>query len=146
MRAVKEDQLNALNAITDCIDPCIGNIGKHTKLIPPRPAGSDYNRELFNRRTGLSFDPLAAAGRSRYSFVLLFNTSRLNRLVEFQVENNGLGIDDMISVLSSKTWKPRLKGFQKANSAAKRTTSAHLLAASINDEALLLPNLNYLKL
>jgi hypothetical protein len=43
--------------------------------------------------------------RSRYSFVLLFNTSRLNRLVEFQVENNGLGIDDMISVLSSKTWK-----------------------------------------
>jgi hypothetical protein len=47
----------------------------------------------------------------------------LNRLVEFQVENNGLGIDDMISVLSSKTWPPRLKGFQKANSAAKRTTS-----------------------
>jgi hypothetical protein len=69
---------------------------KNTKLIPPRPAGSDYNRELFNRRTGLSFDaPLAAA--------FLFNTSRLNRLVEFQVENNGLGIDDMIS--SSKTWK-----------------------------------------
>jgi hypothetical protein len=31
------------------------------KLIPPRPAGYDYNRELFNRRTGLSFDPLAAA-------------------------------------------------------------------------------------
>jgi hypothetical protein len=30
-------------------------------------------------------------------------TLRLNRLVEFQVENNGLGIDDMISVLSSKT-------------------------------------------
>jgi hypothetical protein len=28
------------------------------KLIPPRPAGYDYNRELFNRRTGLSFDPL----------------------------------------------------------------------------------------
>jgi hypothetical protein len=33
----------------------------------------------------------------------------------------------MISVLSSKTWKaPRLKGFQKANSAAKRTTSSHV--------------------
>jgi hypothetical protein len=50
--------------------------------------------------------------KPRYSIVLLFNTNRLNRLVEFQAENNGLGIDDMISVLS-KTWKaPRLKGFQ----------------------------------
>jgi hypothetical protein len=57
----KEDQLNALNAITDCIDPKVLKYLKNSKLIPPRPAGSDYNRELFNRRTGLSFDPLAAA-------------------------------------------------------------------------------------
>jgi hypothetical protein len=61
---------------------------------------------------------LAAASRSRYSFVLLFNTSRLNRLVEFQAENNGLGIDDMISVLSSKTWSTTLERISKANSAA----------------------------
>jgi hypothetical protein len=30
-------------------------------LIPPRPANYDYNSELFNRKTGLAFDPLAAA-------------------------------------------------------------------------------------
>jgi hypothetical protein len=58
----KEEQLNALNAITDCIDPKVLEISENVlKLIPPRPAGYDYNRELFNRRTGLSFDPLAAA-------------------------------------------------------------------------------------
>jgi hypothetical protein len=57
----KEEQLNALNAITDCIDPKCWKYRKTLKLIPPRPAGYDYNRELFNRRTGLSFDPLAAA-------------------------------------------------------------------------------------
>jgi hypothetical protein len=52
MRAVtKEDQLNALNAITDCIDQKYWKYRKVIlKLIPPRPAGSDYNRELFNRR------------------------------------------------------------------------------------------------
>jgi hypothetical protein len=82
------------------------------KLIPPRPAGYDYNRELFNRRTGLSFDPLAAA-EAAADIPLSFFTNRLNRLVEFQAENNGLGIDDMINILSSKTWKaPRLKGFK----------------------------------
>jgi hypothetical protein len=59
-----------LNAITDCIDPkSIGNIGKILKLIPPRPAGSDYNRELFNRRTGLSFDPQPAAADIPLSFI-----------------------------------------------------------------------------
>jgi hypothetical protein len=38
-----------------------------------------------------------------------------------------------------------LKGFQKANSAAKRTTSAHLLATSINDEALFATKAELLK-
>jgi hypothetical protein len=54
------------------------------KLIPPRPAGYDYNRELF-RRTGLSFDPLAAAeAAADIPLSFLFNTNRLNRLVEFK--------------------------------------------------------------
>jgi hypothetical protein len=41
MRAVTKDN-NALNAITDCIDPKVLEISENTKLIPPR--GSDYNR------------------------------------------------------------------------------------------------------
>jgi hypothetical protein len=41
----KEEQLNALNAITDCIDPKVLEISENVlKLIPPRPAGYDYNR------------------------------------------------------------------------------------------------------
>jgi hypothetical protein len=135
----KEEQLNALNAITDCIDPKVLEISENIlKLIPPRPAGYDYNRELFTRRTGLSFDPLAAAeAAADIPLSFLFNTNRLNRLVEFQVEKNGLGIDDMISVLSSKTWKaPRLKGFQKLiQQQNEQLLLTYLLAASINDEA-----------
>jgi hypothetical protein len=138
-RVTKEEQLNALNAITDCIDPQVLEISENIlKLIPPRPAGYDYNRELFNRRTGLSFDPLAAAeAAADIPLSFLFNTSRLNRLVEFQVENNGLGIDDMINILSSKTWKaPRLKGFQKLiQQQNEQLLLTYLLAASISDEA-----------
>lgn len=139
-RAVtKEEQLSALNAITDCIDTKVLEISENIiKLIPPRPAGYDYNRELFNRRTGLSFDPLAAAeSAANIPLSFLFNTNRLNRLVEFQVENNGLGIDDMISVLSNKTWKaPRLKGFQMLiQQQNEQLLLTYILAASINDEA-----------
>jgi hypothetical protein len=64
----------------------------------------------------------------------LFNTNRLNRLVEFQAENNGLGIDDMINILSSKTWKaPRLKGFKKLIQQQNEQLLTYLLAASINE-------------
>jgi hypothetical protein len=58
----------------------------------------------------------------------------LNRLVEFQAENNGLGIDDMINILSSKTWKaPRLKGFKKLIQQQNEQLLTYLLAASINE-------------
>lgn len=139
-RAVtKEEQLNALIAITDCIDPKVLEIPDNIlKLIPPRPAGYDYNKELFNRRTGLSFDPLAAAeAAADIPLSFLFNTNRLNRLVEFQAENNGLGIDNMINVLTTKTWKaPRLKGFQKLiQQQNEQLLLTYLLAGSINDQA-----------
>jgi hypothetical protein len=51
----------------------------------------------------------------------------LNRLVEFQ--SNGLGIDDMI-YLAVKRGKLLVWKDLKANSAAKRTTSAHVFISS----------------
>jgi hypothetical protein len=111
----KQQQLNALNAVVDCIDPSFLVLPeKIIKLIPPRPAGYDYTKELFNRRTGLAFDPLAAAeSAADFPLSFLFNPLRLNRMVQYQAENNGLGIDEMINVLMNKTWKePRLTGLQ----------------------------------
>jgi len=135
----KEAQLNALNAVADCIDPKILALPESIiKLIPPRPAGYGYTRELFNRRTGLAFDPLAAAeAAADMPLSFLFNTSRLNRMSQFQFENNGLGVDEMINVLTAKTWKAaRLKGLegliQKQN---EQLLLTYLLAVSVNDEA-----------
>ncbi|WP_301920867.1 zinc-dependent metalloprotease [Ferruginibacter sp.] len=135
----RQQQLNALNAVVDCMDPLVLALPENIiKLIPPRPAGYDYNRELFKRRTGLAFDPLAAAeAAADLPLSFLFNTSRLNRMVQYQAENNGLGIDDMIAVLTAKTWKaPRLTGLpgmiQQQNGQLLLT---YLLATSINEDA-----------
>ena len=58
-------------------------------------------------------------------------------MVQYQAANNGLGIDDMIALLTAKTWKaPRLKGLpgmvQHQNEQMMLT---YLLAMSINDDA-----------
>jgi hypothetical protein len=111
----KQEQLNALNAVVDCIEPTVLALPeKIIKLIPPRPSGYDYTKELFNRKTGLAFDPLTAAeSAADFPLSFLFHPARLNRMVQYQAENNGLGIDEMIAVLMNKTWKaPRLKGLE----------------------------------
>ncbi|HRH50800.1 MAG TPA: zinc-dependent metalloprotease [Panacibacter sp.] len=135
----KEEQMNALNAVMDCIDPKVLALPESViKLIPPRPAGYDYTRELFNRRTGLAFDPLAAAETAAdLPLSFLFNTSRLNRMVEYQTENNGLGIDDMINAITAKTWKaPRLKGFEGLIQLQnEQLVLTYILSVSVNDEA-----------
>jgi predicted Zn-dependent protease len=135
----KENQLKALYAVVDCMDPKVLALPQSIiDLIPPRPANYDYNSELFNRKTGLAFDPLAAAeSATDIPLSFLFNTKRLNRLVEYQAENNGLGIDDMIEVLTSKIWNQKkaegLEGLiQKQN---EQMLLTYLLAVSINDNA-----------
>jgi len=135
----KEEQLSALNAVADCMDPKVLALPESIiKLIPPRPSGYDYTRELFNRRTGLAFDPLAAAeAAADMPLSFLFNTSRLNRMVQYQAANNGLGVDEMINVLTAKTWKAaRLKGLegliQQQN---EQLLLTYLLAVSVNDDA-----------
>ena len=135
----KLEQLNALNTIIDCINPKVLVLPESIiRLIPPRPAGYDYTRELFNRRTGLAFDPLAAAeSAADLPLSFLFNTSRLNRMVQYQAENNGLGIDEMTNVLITKTWKtPRLKGYEGLIQVQnEQLLLTYLLSVSVNEEA-----------
>lgn len=135
----REAQLAALNALSDCMDPKVLALPESIiKLIPPRPAGYTYTQELFKRRTGLAFDPLAAAeSAADMPLSFLFNTSRLNRMIQYQASNNGLGLDEMINVLIAKTWKSaRLKGLegliQKQN---EQLLLTYLLAVSVNDDA-----------
>jgi hypothetical protein len=135
----KQEQLNALNAVVNCIDPAFLALPENiTKLIPPRPNEYPYNRELFNRRTGLAFDPLAAAeSAADFPLSFLFTPARLNRMVQYQVENGGLGIDEMLKVLMAKTWNAtRAKGLQglilQQN---QQLLLGYFLSVAVSDEA-----------
>ena len=133
----KEEQLRALNAVMDCMDAKFLLLPSSiTSLIPPRPAGYDFSRELFNKRTGLAFDALAPAETAAdLALSFLFNAQRVNRMVEYQAMNGGLGFDEMLDVVLSKTWKaaPR-KGLEdlilKQN---QQLVLTYLLALSVND-------------
>lgn len=102
----KEQQRIALNTVIDCIDPKVLQIpDRIAALIPPRPSGYIFSRELFRKRTGLSFDQLSPAETAAdLPFSFLFTSDRLNRLLQFET-NGGLGLHEMIQTLIDKTWK-----------------------------------------
>lgn len=135
----KDVQLDALKALTSCMEPQFLTIPERiVELIPPRPAGFGYTKELFTRKTGLAFDPLAAAETAAdMPLSFLFNVNRLNRMVQFQVLNNGLGIDEMINFLIEKTWKSaRLKGMEGLiQNQNEQLLLTYLLATSIHEDA-----------
>ncbi|MBN8856302.1 MAG: peptidase [Sphingobacteriales bacterium 50-39] len=135
----KEQQLGALNAIADCMSPELLALPDNIiRMIPPRPAGYGYTVELFNHRTGLVFDPLGAAeSATDLGLSFLFNTDRLNRMAEYQVENGGLGVTEMIDTLISRTWKaPRLKGLAELiRQQNGQMVLTYLLAASVDEKA-----------
>ena len=133
----KEEQSKALNAVIATIDPSVLVLpDRIIKLIPPRPAGYDYTRELFKKRTGLAFDALSPAETAAdLPLSLLFNSERMNRMVEYQVQYGGLGLDEMITTLVNATWKaPRKKGMEGLiQLQTEQIMLTYLLAATVNE-------------
>ena len=133
----KQEQMAALNTIIDCIDPKFLRLpDRIAEIIPPLPAGYGLSRELFRKRTGLSFDVLSPAETGTdLPLSFLFNSERLNRMVQYEIMKKGLGVTEMISLLVSKTWKaPRLTGIDGLiQMQTEEVLLTYLLAASIND-------------
>jgi hypothetical protein len=135
----KAEQQSALASIINCLDPKFLMLpDRIVKLIPPRPAGYGSTRELFKKRTGLAFDALSPAETAADMAVsLLFNTERMNRMVEYSAASNGLGLHDMIQVLFDKTWKaPRRTGMESLiQMQTEQVLLTYLLSGSIDDNA-----------
>jgi len=135
----KEEQLKALNAVIGCLDPEFLLLPDAiVKLIPPRPSGYGFTRELFKKRTGLAFDALAPAETAAdFPLSFLFNTERINRMVEYEAANGGLGLNEMITVLLNKTWKAAVRtGMEKLiQQQTQQILLTYLLAVSIDDNA-----------
>lgn len=132
----KAEQLKALNAVIDCLDPKALMIpDRIEKLIPPRPAGYDASRELFRKRTGLAFDALSPAETAAdLPLSFLFNSDRLNRMAQYET-NGGLSITEMVNTLLDKTFKtPRRTGMEALiQQQTEQVLLTYLLSSSVSD-------------
>lgn len=134
----KKVQEQALQAILSCLQPSFLELPDNvSQLIPPRPAGYEYSRELFKKRTGLVFDLLAPAETAAdLPLSFLFNSERVSRMVQ-QETTGGLGLGQMIQLLVDNTWKAkRLTGMQQLiQQQTEQIVLTYLLALSVDDNA-----------
>ncbi|RAU83046.1 zinc-dependent metalloprotease [Pontibacter arcticus] len=107
----KKDQQQALDALLQTISPDVLMLPeKIINLIPPRAPGLRNNRELFSKRTGVTFDPLAAAEASAdFTFSFLLHPERASRLVELGARGNNLSLHEVTEQLMDQTFKANRK-------------------------------------
>lgn len=133
----KDVQSKAMASILKCLEPSFLAIPSTiVALIPPRPAGYEFTKELFKKKTGLSFDelsPAEAAADLPLSF--LFNQERVNRLVQHEMLGQ-YGFGDMVRALVDATFKsPRNKGIEKAiQLQTEQLVLTYLLAAGVDEQ------------
>ncbi|TDH27377.1 DUF5117 domain-containing protein [Segetibacter sp. 3557_3] len=99
-------QQKALDAALECLSARVLTIpNRIIELIPPRPPMYYNVGELFDKRTGMSFDALAAAAAlTTYELSFLLYPERANRLVDFKAGHNTPGWDDVLTQILEKTW------------------------------------------
>lgn len=131
-------QIEAMQSILSCLQPSFLQLPDNIiKLIPPRPSGYDFSRELFKKRTGLVFDVLSPAETAAdLPLSFLFNSERVSRLVQQEVKE-GFGLNQMISMLVDNTWKaPRLTGTQQLiQQQTEQVVLTYLLGLSVDENA-----------
>lgn len=98
-----EKQRKAIDALLATITPEALQMPEAVlNQVPPRPFSYSYNRELFDRNTGLTFDPLAAAeSAAELTVRALLHPQRAARLVE----NHGRGMEQNQGGLFKKASK-----------------------------------------
>ncbi|MEO7531144.1 MAG: zinc-dependent metalloprotease, partial [Sediminibacterium sp.] len=132
-------QQKALLAALDCLSPEMLTMpDRIMQLIPPRPPMYYGVGELFQKRTGMSFDPLAAAeALTDYELGFLFHPERANRLVQFKAQANTIGWDDVLDAIINKTWKTALEKGLKAEVQlqTQQMVLTEMLSLSQNDNA-----------
>ena len=103
-----QEQKRALSALMSTIDPAFLALPKSiVALIPPHPFRYNPNpREVFKRRTGLSFDPMAAPeAAAGMTIQMLFNPERISRLVvQSALDPAQLSLESMLDQLLAATW------------------------------------------
>ncbi|MEM1116123.1 MAG: zinc-dependent metalloprotease [Bacteroidota bacterium] len=91
-------QQAALEALLETVTPGALALPEAARLIPPRPPGYGPTRELFDGRTGLTFDPVAPAETAAaVTFAYLLDPARAARLVyQNSLDPSLPGFDDVV--------------------------------------------------
>ncbi|GHA55462.1 zinc-dependent metalloprotease [Pontibacter akesuensis] len=135
----KREQQKALTALLETISPEVLTVPERIiALIPPRAPGLRNSRELFEKRTGLTFDPLAAAEASAdFTLSFLLHPERASHLVELGARSNSLSLQDVTQQLITNTWKSnRKKGLEEiVQLQTEQVVLTHLLALAHNENA-----------
>lgn len=100
-------QRAALKAVLATIDPSALTLpDRILNLIPPRPPAYPRTRETFPSRTGLTFDPVAAAeAASDLAASLLLDPERAARLEDYHARNSeNPGLAEVIDAVIAATW------------------------------------------
>lgn len=110
------EQWKAFDALMGTLKPdALALPEKLIAMIPPRPTGYPRTRETFRSRTGVTFDPMAAAesaAGTTLSFML--HPERAARLIEYQSRDNTQpGLLPILNKLVAQTWKaPQPAGYK----------------------------------
>jgi len=102
-----EVQTRGLDALLETITPqALALPDELRDLMPPRPQHLAQTRDLFPGRTGLTFDPMAAAETAAgLTIGVILHPERAARLVEYHSRDPGLpGLGDVIDRLFDATW------------------------------------------
>lgn len=103
----KKEQQQALTTVLKTLDASQLAIPRHIlEWFPPRPIGYPGTRESFKGKTGVSFDPLAAAETAAdMTLGLLLHPERASRLVNQEgLESNQLSLKEVLADLVDATF------------------------------------------
>jgi hypothetical protein len=103
------DQRHALASVLKTLSPAMLTLPQTLlQLLPPRPPGLPRTEEDFPSRTGVTFDPVAAASSAaEMTLELLLNPERANRLVQYHSEDPAEpSLQDVIEATLTSTKVP----------------------------------------
>jgi len=134
------EQWKAFDALMSTISPdALALPEKLIEKIPPRPDGYPRTRELFKSRTGLTFDPIAAAeSAAGTTLEFMLQPQRAARLVEYQSRDNTQpGLIPVLDKLIAQTWKaPQQTGYKgELQRLVNNLTLKQLLTLAATNEA-----------
>jgi hypothetical protein len=100
-------QRSAVQTLTESLKPKFLKLPKSViEKIPPKPMGYNRTRESFKSRTGLTFDPLAAAESSAQATIeAILHPHRANRLVQHHdLGYSELSFSEVLKQLYTTGW------------------------------------------